>query len=54
MFVTSAKEVAIITMSRCTEEHTFVVLKQDEAGAAVADLGRKNAISGGTFYKWRA
>lgn len=39
---------------RHTEEQIIGVLKESEAGAKTADLCRKNGISEGTFYKWKA
>jgi len=40
--------------SRFTEEQIIGILKQAEAGVAVAELCRRNAISDVTFYKWRS
>ena len=40
--------------SRFTEEQIIGILKQAEAGVAVAELCRQNAISDATFYKWRS
>jgi len=40
--------------SRFSEEQIVGVLKEAEAGAAVAELLRKHGISSPTFYKWKA
>lgn len=40
--------------SRFTEEQIIGILKQAEAGVAVAELCRQNAVSDATFYKWRS
>ncbi len=40
--------------SRFTEEQIVAVLKEAESGVSVKDVCRKNAISDGTFYHWRA
>ena len=40
--------------SRFTQEQIIGVLKEHQAGAAVADLCRKHGISEATFYKWRS
>ena len=39
--------------SRFSEEQIIRILKQAEAGVAVSELCRQNAISDATFYKWR-
>jgi len=40
--------------SRFSDSQIISVLKQNEGGAAVADLCREHGISSATFYKWRA
>lgn len=40
--------------SRFTEEQIIGILKQAEAGMAVAFLCRQHGISDATFYKWRS
>ena len=40
--------------SRFTEEQIIGILKEQEAGAATADVCRRHGISGATFYKWKA
>ncbi len=39
---------------RFTEEQIIAVLKEQEAGAKVADLCRRHGISEATFYNWKA
>jgi putative transposase len=39
--------------SRFSEEQIINVLKEQQAGIAVADLCRKHGISDATFYTWR-
>nr|WP_280950763.1 transposase [Rhizobium leguminosarum] len=39
---------------RFTEEQIIAVLKEQEAGAKVADLCRKHGISEATFYNWKS
>ena len=39
---------------RFTEEQIIAVLKEQEVGAKVADLCRKQGISEATFYNWKA
>ena len=38
---------------RFSEEQIINVLKEQQAGIAVADLCRKHGISDATFYTWR-
>ena len=40
--------------SRFSDEQIIGVLKEQEAGAATADVCRRHGISGATFYKWKA
>ena len=40
--------------SRFTQEQVIGVLKEHQAGAAVADLCRRHGISDATFYTWRS
>jgi putative transposase len=40
--------------SRFTEEQIIGVLREHEAGAAVAELCRKQGISSAAFYAWKA
>ena len=40
--------------SRFNDEQIIGVLKEQEAGAATADVCRRHGISGATFYKWKA
>ena len=40
--------------SRFTEEQVIGVLREQEAGAMVAELCRKHGISSATFYAWKA
>ena len=39
---------------RFKQEQIVAVLKEAEAGVAVADLCRKHGICDGTFYNWKA
>ena len=39
--------------SRFSEEQMIAVLKERQAGIAVADLCRKHGISDATLYNWR-
>ena len=40
--------------SRFSEEQIIAVLKEHQAGIAVADICRKHGISDATFYNWRS
>ena len=40
--------------SRYSDSQIISILKQAEAGTAVADLCREHGMSDATFYKWRA
>jgi len=40
--------------SRFSDEQIIGVLKEQEAGAAKADVRRRHGISGATFYRWKA
>ena len=40
--------------SRFSEEQIIGILKLAEAGVAVSELCRQNAISDATFYKWQS
>jgi putative transposase len=40
--------------SRFTEDQIVGILKEQEAGLAVAELCRKHGVSAATFYKWKA
>lgn len=39
---------------RFSDEQIIGILKEQEAGAATADVCRRHGISGATFYKWKA
>ena len=39
---------------RFTEEQIIGILREQEAGAKVADLARKHAVSEATLYDWKA
>lgn len=40
--------------SRFTEEQILAVLKEGEAGVAVAELLRKHGISRNTYFNWKS
>ena len=40
--------------SRFTEAQIIGILREQEAGAAIADICRKHGISSAPFYKWKA
>jgi len=40
--------------SRYTDSQILAILKQNEAGASVADLCREHGMSDATFYNWRS
>ena len=41
-------------LSRFNEEQIIAILREQETGAATADVCRKHGISSATFYKWKA
>ena len=40
--------------SRFSEEQIIAILREQEAGAATAEVCRRHGISSATFYKWKA
>ena len=40
--------------SRFKEDQIIAILREQEAGAATADVCRKHGISQATFYNWKA
>jgi putative transposase len=40
--------------SRFTESQIVAILKEGEAGVAVADIARKHGISKATYFNWRS
>jgi putative transposase len=40
--------------SKCSESHILAILKEGEAGLAVAELYRKHGISSATYYAWKS
>jgi putative transposase len=40
--------------SRFMEEQIIGILREQEAGAATADVCRRHGVSSATFYKWKA
>src|SRR2546426_11246623 len=42
-----------MTRTKYTQEQILAVLKEAEAGAAVADLIRKHGIGQDTFFRWK-
>ncbi len=40
--------------SRCTESQIVAILKEGEAGVAVAQLARKHGISAAPYYHWKS
>ena len=40
--------------AKFTEEQIIGILREQEAGAKVADLTRKHGVSDATFYNWKA
>lgn len=44
----------LIRKSKFSEVQIATILKEAEAGIAVAEVARKNGISAATFYQWRS
>ena len=42
-----------MTRTKYTQEQILAVLKEAEAGAAVAEIVRKHGIGQDTFYRWK-
>jgi len=40
--------------SKFSESQVAEILREDEAGIAVAEIARKHGISAATFYPWRS
>ena len=40
--------------SRFTEEQIIGILREQEAGVAMAEVCRRHGVSSATFYKWKA
>lgn len=40
--------------SRFTQEQIIGILREQEAGLATAEVGRRHGVSSATFYKWKA
>ena len=40
--------------SRFSDEQIIVIVKEQEAGMATAEVCRRHGISSATFYKWKA
>lgn len=40
--------------SRLSDEQIIAIVKEQEAGMAIAEFRRRHGISGATFYKWQA
>ena len=40
--------------SRFTESQIVAILKEGEAGVAIAEIVRKHGISRGTYFNWRS
>jgi putative transposase len=40
--------------SRFKEEQIIAILREQEAGAATAEVCRRHGVSTATFYKWKA
>lgn len=47
------KEAEIMKRKRYSVEQIMAAVKQHEAGATVAEIGRKLGIAEGTFYRWK-
>jgi len=53
-FVLAQLEDQNMKRSRFSEEQIIEILKEHEAGVAVAELCRKHGVSDASIYKWKA
>ena len=53
-FALAQSEDQSMKRSRFSEEQIIGILKEHEAGVAVADLCRKHGVSDASIYRWKA